>query len=317
MAPRPGAPRARRLSAGRLPRPDKTSPAAVDQEIAFGLTRPQELHELLTLPVSLGLRIHRRHPGPAWPRTNAAQATTDGPRRPPNTAASSDGRGAPASRQSAEAKLGTLDRSTAAIIWYDDPDDSHHLICTRVRRTGMPTAPDRGHLARPPRWVWVSDAAASTPARSAGARPHHMPASRSGPPHEESTGFGAATATLAAQRMLAGFVPTAPGFLRRHPQSRYSPKTRTAQPISSCAPQGPRIGQPSATHHRIDHHQRTMQRLPRRACIHPPQRLLRRLETAQRLLPDPRPRSSRSPWPSAPSMARQSSQRRETPSKDY
>lgn len=135
-------------------------------EIAFGLTTdPQELHELLTLPFrSASELIDATLAGLAAQMQLEYDELTRDVHAEHRRIVELILDGAPISRQSAEAKLGyPLDRShTAAIIWYDDPDDNQNHLDHTARAFGRALGCPQPLIAvasAATRWVWVSDAA--------------------------------------------------------------------------------------------------------------------------------------------------------------
>lgn len=135
-------------------------------EIAFGLTTdPQELHELLTLPFrSASEFIDATLAGLAAQMQLEYDELTRDVHAEHRRIVELILDGAPISRQSAEAKLGyPLDRShTAAIIWYDDPDDNQNHLDHTARAFGRALGCPQPLIAvasAATRWVWVSDAA--------------------------------------------------------------------------------------------------------------------------------------------------------------
>lgn len=217
-------------------------------EIAFGLTTdPQELHELLTLPFrSASEFIDATLAGLAAQMQLEYDELTRDVHAEHRRIVELILDGAPISRQSAEAKLGyPLDRShTAAIIWYDDPDDNQNHLDHTARAFGRALGCPQPLIAvasAATRWVWVSDAATLDTDRIHQVL-DHAPHARIavGTTARGIDGFRRSHRdALATQRMLA----------RLRSQQRLAffadihmiavlTETRTAQPISSPAPSG-------------------------------------------------------------------------------
>lgn len=139
----------------------------------------------------------------------------------------------------------------------------------------MPTAPDRGRQRGHPLGMGQRRGNPRHRPNPPGARPRTTCPHRGRDHRTRNRRVSAQPPRRPGHPTHAGpaSIPTAPGFLRRHPHDRGTHrKPGQRSRFHHQHPRGPRIGQPSTAHHRIDLHQRTMQRLPRRArTTHPPQ----------------------------------------------
>lgn len=179
----------------------------------------------------------------------------------------------------------------------------------------MPTAPDRGRQRGHPLGMGQRRGNPRHRPNPPGARPRTTCPHRGQDHRTRNRRVSAQPPRRPGHPTHAGpaSIPTAPGFLRRHPHDRGTHrKPGQRSRFHHQHPQGPRIGQPSTAHHRIDLHQRTMQRLPRRArTTHPPQHPA--TPTRNRpTTPTPTPRPHDHPGRRGhqrPPMARQSDQR--------
>lgn len=268
-------------------------------EIAFGLTTdPQELHELLTLPFrSASEFIDATLAGLAAQMQLEYDELTRDVHAEHRRIVELILDGAPISRQSAEAKLGyPLDRShTAAIIWYDDPDDNQNHLDHTARAFGRALGCPQPLIAvasAATRWVWVSDAATLDTARihqvldhaphariAVGTTARGIDGFRRS--HRDALATQRMLARLRSQQRLAFFADIHMiAVLTENPDSAADFITSTLGDLESASPQllttvltyiNEQCNASRAAH--VLHTHRNT--------------LLRRLETAQRLLPRP------------------------------